>query len=34
MALLGVFAGVCTIIALVFLGVGLKWLGSAARVRG
>ena len=29
--LLGVFAGVCTVVALVFLGVGLKWLGRVSR---
>ena len=30
-ALLGVFAGVCTVVALVFLAVGLKWLGRVSR---
>src|SRR5436190_2221855 len=29
--LLGVFAGICTVTALVFLGVGLKWLGGVSR---
>ena len=30
--LLGWFAGVCTIVALIFFGAGLKWLGGAYRV--
>ena len=32
--LLGVFAGICTVMALVFLGVGLKWLGAVSRAAG
>ena len=31
MALIGVFAGICTIAAVVFLAVGLRWLGSVPR---
>ena len=29
--LLGWFAGVCVVVALIFLGVGLRWLGSVYR---
>ena len=30
-ALLGMFAGVCTLMAVVFLFVGLRWLGAVSR---
>ena len=29
--MLGIFAGVCVVVGMVFLAVGLKWLGGAAR---
>lgn len=32
--LIPIFAGVCTLAALVCLGVGLKWLGSSSRTVG
>ena len=32
MPIVCVFAGVCTVAALVFLGVGLKWLGGVSRI--
>ena len=32
MALISVFAAICTLAALVFLVVGLRWLGSVSRV--
>lgn len=34
MTLLMVFAAVCTLAGLLFLAVGLKWLGSVSRGRG
>ena len=33
-AMLGMFAAICTVTALVFLGVGLKWLGAVSRAVG